>query len=132
MNFRHATMDDADLIYAWRQHEEAADWYQGAPTTEGESEAWLKKRLGNPLVKILIWLEDGTPCGVARRDSNDELTFYATTDEAAGRMLAEIVAQTTEKTKRIKAVLDVGDPRVGQLERAGFQVYPATFLVYKP
>lgn len=126
--FRPAIMDDAALLYAWRLAAEQAEWWQGAPVSFREHSAWLRARIDNPLVKVLIWEVDGQPTGTVRIDSGGELALHGG-DQA---MLEAACAYASEYGGRLKATVDEADTEtVVRLLRAGFDVYPVTFMAYR-
>lgn len=121
MTFRPATLMDAGWLYNLRCEDEAGAWYDSNRTDYGQHIDWLGARLRNPLVQLLVW-NDGE--GMARIDSNGELSFHGPVE-----MIRDLIASYGG---RLKATIDYGDPKADILAAAGFEVYPATFLAYKP
>lgn len=126
--FRPATIDDAELLYVWRMKAEEADVYEGS-TTFDEHLDWLRARLDNPLVHVLIW---GNDQGMVRIDSNGEVAFHASDTGTAVAMLRAIGEYAAAYGGRLKATVDQRDWRGTCLVQAGFDVYPATFLCLRP
>jgi hypothetical protein len=123
MSFLPANIWDAELLYKWRREKEAGPWYQGG-TGYDEHQEWLRARIHNPLVKILIWHENGVPTGAVRIDSNNELSFCG----GDARMLEEAV----KLAPKLKATVDLTDETTWRrLEQGGFQQYPARFYCIK-
>ena len=131
MSFRPATPVDTALLFAWRRQAEHASWYQGKRIRAKDHCEWLQARLDNPLVKVLVWQEDG-PVGMVRIDSNGELAFHCADNQACVRMLQAAREYAADYGGRLKAAVDSEDVRSWEmLARAGFVEYPARFLVYK-
>lgn len=130
---RAADMRDAPLLLSWRKQAERADFWQGVPVSATGHLAWLRARVANPLVKLLIWQENGEPAGMVRIDSNGELAFHADDDKVALRMLKAAQRFAPEYGGRLKANVDEGDKHTWRLlEQAGFATCPAVrFLLYK-
>jgi hypothetical protein len=120
-------MADAGFLYVSRLIAESQPWYEGKPTGYDDHLAWLAARVDNPLVTLKVWEEDGVASGSVRIDSNGEFAFDAGTN--ASEMLRVAVA---EYAGRLKATVDVGDPKVSLLQRAGFTMYPAVSLIHRP
>ncbi len=127
--FRPATIDDADLLYQWRLKDETQPFYPGA-TTPAEHRAWLTARIDNPLVKILIWEENGQPAGTVRIESNGELSFHHTGNP--DEMLKAATAFAADYGGRLKATFDEGDPKGRGFDRAGFKWFDAMSMVFRP
>ncbi len=125
--FRAATMDDAHMLYEWRRAAELAVDYP-RPTTYDAHCEWLRERIDNPSVRILIWGDDE---GTVRIDSNGELTFHAAVHEVAVEMLEAATAYADEYGGRLKVTLDPGDLGIYALCEAGFDLYPSIFLCFK-
>lgn len=133
--FRPARLADAALLYLWRRQAEHAAWYHGPGTRRAEHWHWLKTRLQNPLISILIWPSQGRPHGMVRIDSNGELAFHVADDAPDGtaqRMLQAATAYAGEHGGRLKVTLDQANQQQrDQLLAAGFREYPAVFLAWK-
>lgn len=133
MSFRNARLDDSSLLYDWRLRQEAQPWYESKPTEYDDHCRWIRRQIESADTHLLIWEEFDQARGTVRIDSNGEISFYSPDDAVALRMLAEAMKTFTHfYGGRLKAAVDVGDPRAELLQRAGFTVYPATFLAYKP
>lgn len=133
MTFRPATIHDAPLLHQWRFQAESQPWYHGQRTTYEQHLNWLRPRINNPLVDVLIWLEDGDPAGMVRIESNGELAFHVDTDEIAVGMLRATEVYARNHGGRLKATVDLDDVDAdAALHDAGFVRYPATFFAWKP
>lgn len=69
VSFRKIRESDAELIFAWRNHEATRRYSLDSKelTLEGH-QAWLKKKLSDPDVALLLALEGTTPVGTLRLD----------------------------------------------------------------
>jgi hypothetical protein len=133
VSFRAATIRDAGLLYRWRCESEQQPWWAGTRTSYGDHLRWLVGRHANPLVKLLVWEEDGEPVGTVRIDSNGEVAFDAMTGEAAGRMLEAVHEYAAGYGGRLKASVDQADrDKIRLLQAAGFEKFPVAFLAYRP
>jgi RimJ/RimL family protein N-acetyltransferase len=66
---REATLDDADALFAWRNHDSIRSVSrQTHPIAWPEHHAWLTDVLGNPNRTLLIGERNGEPIGVVRFD----------------------------------------------------------------
>ncbi len=124
--FRQAKLADAPLLLAWRKQAEQADHWTGTPVTPTRHLAWLRARVANPVIQLLIWEENGKPAGMVRIDSNGELAFHAQTDATAVAMLQAAARRYMgEYGGRLKASVDETDTRTWRLlEQAGFVTHP--------
>jgi len=133
MSFRNATIDDAPLIYRWREREERQTWWNGKPISYRSHTTWLRARLQNPLIKLRIWEENNQPVGMIRIDSNGEIAFHAINHDVATRMLHASHEYADEYGRRLKALLDEADrEKIRALQEAGFTSSPVTYLDYRP
>ena len=133
MSFRPATYDDAPLLLGWRHADEHANWYEGHNTDVAAHVHWLTLRLQSPLVKLLIWAENGCDIGMVRIDSNGELAFHCDNDDACVRMIQATHAYAGDYGGRLKASVDTGNERAWQmLAQAGYSEHPTRFLCFKP
>jgi RimJ/RimL family protein N-acetyltransferase len=136
VSFRPAAISDAPLLYRWRQQAEEAAFWRGDPVDYQAHLRWLARRVDHPLVRLLIWEDDGEPVGpvgTVRIDSNGELAFHAETDAAAHRMLDAAHQYAADHGGRLKASVDQADrEKIRQLQQAGFEKYPVVFLAYRP
>ncbi len=134
MTFRPATIHDAPLLHQWRFQAESQPWYHGHRTTYEQHLNWLRPRINNPLVHLLIWLENSEPAGMVRIESNGELAFHVDTDDelAAVNMLRAATHYARDHGGRLKACYDQADLRTTmRLTAAGFKDYPASFCAFK-
>ncbi len=117
MELRAATMNDAELLLQWRKIGERSSWYRGRHVDAAAHYKWLERRL-DPASLCRIWIaeHDGQRVGVARLDSNDELSYTGHQD------IIPLVLEHAEG--RVKAALDGDDPRCNSLLNAGFRELP--------
>lgn len=69
VDFRPATMDDAQLLYDWRNHPSTrAMMFDSEPFTFEQHMEWLGRALGD--TKVFLWVAelDGEPVGTVRLD----------------------------------------------------------------
>lgn len=131
MTFRDATPADADLLYDWRQADLRAAGLEPQALSFEAHRDWLWMRSANPLVRVLIWEQEGVPLGMVRLDSNGELAFHAEPECDAAAMLRAALPLADVYGGRLKVTLDASDPKVALLKAAGFSSFPATALVYR-
>lgn len=133
MTFRPATPDDTLLTHRWRTQAEQQAWYGGQDTQLEQHRSWLRERIDNPLVHILIWEQNGDAKAVVRIDSDGSLTYHADRDADDEAMLRAAIAEyAPAHGGRLKATVDAANPQAKALARAGFSEYPAVALVAKP
>lgn len=130
MSFRPATIDDAELLFVWRMKDEQAVAY-ARPSNFDEHLDWLRDRLNNRLVHVLIWEQHGKPVGTVRIDSNGELAFHSELDDPVP-MINAVHDYARLYGGRLKATTDRSDPKFLSLLGSGFVEYPAKSLVLKP
>lgn len=134
MNCRRANLSDADLLYRWRVEGETADWYEGKPTTRAEHDLWLRQRLASPAVRIWIVEDHGTPIGVIRLDSNDELSVEIAPEwRGMGFGTKAIVFACSQAEERVKACVDgSNEAALKSFAKAGFVLRPdVDFLIWR-
>ena len=87
-----ATMDDADLLFAWRNDPATRQAsHTTAPVQRSEPREWLSRSLGNPARRLYIAEEGGIPVGTVRADFADgvwELS-WTVAPNARGRGVAK-------------------------------------------
>lgn len=145
VTLRPATWADRHLLYRWRRDEETtADWWNGTPVTLESHCTWLRKMLDSPAVHI--WIAEAEagqrydprgnlkatpkkdrvqPVGMARLDSNGELSFSVEPLWRGQGVGSQIVSQAVmlAPVDRIKANADKANQAgIRTMQRAGFKI----------
>lgn len=73
MEFREATMDDAEMLLRWRNDPLTREMsFNGAETSMEDHRTWLEWKLSNPFCEIIIATNDaGVPVGAMRADGDE-------------------------------------------------------------
>lgn len=104
LKLRPATIDDADLLFAWRNDALTREASHGtAPVARDEHFAWLTRTLGDPRRKLFVAEVNGVPVGTVRSDFADGVCELSWTvaPSARGRgvgqrMVAQLAAGIAE------------------------------------
>lgn len=104
MRLRLAGMEDADLLFDWRNDPETRQAsHHTAEILRNEHMSWLSRILGDPNRKLYIAEEDHSPVGTVRADLSDgvwELSWTVAPDArhrgVAKRMVAVLANQIHE------------------------------------
>ncbi len=133
MSFRPATTEDEGLFFKWRQLGElearAQGWWRGSQTGTAEHHRWFLERLRT--ATLLVWVDEGEVSGCARIDSNGEVAFD-TSHSRRPRLLEELKPYADVYGGRLKATVDLDDPKWEALEDSGFEEFAVRFYVYRP
>lgn len=79
MKLRPASIDDAQLLFDWRNEPlTQAMSVNTEPVAWDDHAKWLSTRLARPEPGLYICEDDGTPCGMVRID-NDEISYTVDT-----------------------------------------------------
>lgn len=128
MTLRPATAYDETLFYDWRALAEGKRHYQSRRTTRIAHARWYAERLKT--ATLFVWNEGA---GIARVDSNGEVTVDASDYDQAAQILDELKPYAAAQYGgRLKAVVDRDDrERARALQAAGFVEFPARAFIYR-
>jgi UDP-2,4-diacetamido-2,4,6-trideoxy-beta-L-altropyranose hydrolase len=78
LGIRKASMLDADMILAWRNHESTRHASASQDLiSPGAHRAWMESTLASPDRHLLIGLNDDVPCGVMRYDTEGAVAMVS-------------------------------------------------------
>ena len=102
MNLRPATLDDAALLFAWRNDPATRHASRNhAAITAEEHRAWLLRSLSNRTRRLYLAEVDGTPVGTCRSDLTEhgwELSWTIATEhrrQGYGRTMVGLLVEQT-------------------------------------
>lgn len=105
MHLRPATMNDAGVLFAWRNDPETrANSVNSDPVAWADHCAWLKASLANPDRDLLIAELDGMPVGTVRIDRGDETEIsWTVSPEHRGKGVAKYMVALASPSGRAVA-----------------------------
>src|SRR5262245_19195642 len=142
-SLRGVAMEDARLLYAWRNDPETRAASRNSDTIDWtEHQIWLLRSLASPDRVIRIAVQEGTPVGVVRADRTSEgwELSWTLAPELRGRgfggqmvrifaaglegSISAVVRQGYRASERV--AIAAGLRRVGPASAAGFDLWART------
>jgi RimJ/RimL family protein N-acetyltransferase len=130
ISVRKATIQDSDLIHAWRNDPVTVEVSNGKRVTLVEHEKWLVRILDDPERHLLICMRNGTPVAVTRLDAKGEGVYEISVNlgpefrgqkMGAPSILATCDYAETIPCREIRARIKLGnEASIKVFERSGF------------
>lgn len=143
VTLRPATLEDGDLLYAWRNDPETvAQSFTGRTVTLGEHAMWLERTLADRGCRLFIAEDDGQEVGTGRLDVLATGTYLSLTvaprqrGKGYAREIIEALAEYAREWRpgaRIRAQIRPGNARsIRAFLAAGFEPDCERLTVVRP
>lgn len=125
MHLRRATMDDAAVLFAWRNDPETrANSVTTDPVAWDGHRGWLEMSLASPDRELLIAEIDGVPVGTVRIDRGEEIELSWTVapdqrGKGIGRYMVTMASPSGPAVAKIKPA-NIASQKIA--ESAGFRL----------